>query len=116
MPSIAAALHDLLGSNDLTVEQAVARHVTDDYRQSTDGVWIDRAAYVQQIAQLRGFIERIAVEVKGELTEGSHYAERHIITVTRRDGGTAAQEVFLFGEVAADGRFAQLEELTRQLP
>ncbi|GAA4161048.1 hypothetical protein GCM10022286_18050 [Gryllotalpicola daejeonensis] len=116
MPSISAALHDLLGSQELTVEQALTRHFTDDYRQSTNGDWTDRAAFAQQVTQLRGFLERIDIEVKSELTEGSSYAERHIITVTQRDGGVGAQEVFLFGRIAADGRFASLEELTRQLP
>lgn len=115
MPSISAALHDLLGSHDLTVESALDRHFSDDYRQSTNGDWIDRATFAHQVAQLRGFVERIAIDVKGEFIDGARYAERHVITVTQRDGGTGAQEVYLFGEIGADGRFTRLEELTRPL-
>lgn len=116
MPSISRALHDLLAGADLTVEDALARHVADDYRQSTDGQWIDRAAFAARLSQLRAFVQTVDIEVKSELTEGSSYAERHIITVTGRDGSIGRQEVFLFGEIAADGRFAWLEELTRPLP
>lgn len=115
MPSISAALHELLGSRELTVEEALTRHFADDYRQSTNGDWIDRAVFAQQLTQLRGFVEHIDIEVKGELTQGSAYAERHVITVTQRDGGKGRQEVYLFARIAADGRFASLEELTRPL-
>jgi hypothetical protein len=115
MPSISAALHDLLGAQDLTVADALARHFADDYRQSTNGDWIDRAAFAQQLTQLRGFVDRVDIDVLSELTQGSAYAERHIITVTQKDGGVGRQEVYLFGEIAADGRFAWLEELTRAL-
>jgi len=115
MPSISTALRELL-AGDLPVEDALTKHVTDDYRQSTDGVWIDRATFAQQLTQLRGFIERVEIEVKSELSQGSAYAERHVITVTQRDGGVGSQEVYLFGEIADDGRFAWLEELTRALP
>jgi hypothetical protein len=116
MPSISRALSELLAGADLSVEDALARHVTDDYRQSTDGQWIDRAAFAEQLAQLRGFVQSVDIEVKSELTQGSSYAERHVITVTGRDGSIGRQEVYLFGEIAPDGRFAWLEELTRPLP
>ncbi|GAA4167146.1 hypothetical protein [Gryllotalpicola koreensis] len=116
MPSISRALHDFLAGADLTVEDALTRHVTDDYRQSTDGQWIDRAQFAAQLTQLRGFVQSVDIEVKSELTQGSSYAERHVITVTGRDGSTGRQEVYLFGELASDGRFAWLEELTRSLP
>jgi hypothetical protein len=116
MPSISAALHDLLAARDLTVDEALTRHVTDDYRQSTNGEWIDRAAFAQQLSLLRSFIESVDIDVRDELVQGSSYAERHVITVTQRDGAVGRQEVYLFGRLAEDGRFAWLEELTRALP
>jgi len=115
MPSITATLHDLLAAHELTVDEALMRHVTDDYRQSTDGDWIDRAAFAQQLTGLRAAIDAVEFEVISELTEGDAYAERHIVTITLPDGSRRRQEVFLFARLAADGRFAQLEELTRPL-
>jgi hypothetical protein len=115
MASISAALHDLLVTPDLTVEDALARHFTDDYRQSTNGEWIDRAAFGQQMEQLRGFVDAVEIRVIDELSQGSRYAERHVIQVTGRDGSVVGQEVYVFAEVAEDGRFGSLEELSRSL-
>ncbi|MHA7985354.1 hypothetical protein ACX9R5_06065 [Rathayibacter sp. CAU 1779] len=116
MPSISAALHELLGEGDLSVESVLQRHFTDDYRQSTGGEWIDRAAFAEQMTQLRAFVDRVEIEVVVELVQGSAYAERHVIRVTQRDGSVLAQEVFVFASLAADGRFEGLEELVRPLP
>ncbi len=115
MPSIAAALSELLNDQDLSVEAVLSRHFTEDYRQSTNGEWIDRAGFAQQITQLRAGIAHVEVTVRNELVQGGAYAERHVIHVTQRDGGTAAQEVYLFGELGDDGRFRLLEELVRPL-
>ncbi|HVX07674.1 hypothetical protein [Humibacter sp.] len=115
MASISAALHDLLATRDLAVEDALTRHFTDDYRQSTDGEWIDRATFAQQMEQLRGFVDAVEITVLDELSQGSRYAERHVIRVTGRDGSVVGQEVYVFAEVAEDGRFGSLEELSRPL-
>jgi hypothetical protein len=116
MASISAALHDLIVERDLPVEQALARHFTDAYRQSTNGDWVDRATFGQQITQLRSFLELVEIDVLGELQQDSAYAERHIINATQVDGSVLRQEVFVFADIAADGRFDRLEELVRPLP
>ena len=115
MASIAAALHDLLNESDLAVEDTLTRYFTDDFRQSTNGDWIDRSAFAEQMSRLRLVIDRAEIRVVQELSSGSGYAERHVLTATMRDGSAAAQEVFLFAEIADDGRFASLEELVRPL-
>jgi len=115
MASIAAALHDLLNERDLTVEDALSRHFTDDFHQSTDGDWIGRAELADRMNQLRLVVDRAEIRVIDELANGSDYAERHVLSATLRDGSTMAQEVFLFAQIAADGRFGSLEELVRPL-
>ncbi|MGN6200268.1 hypothetical protein [Humibacter sp.] len=116
MASIAAALNELIAGRDVTVEDALTRHFTDSYRQSTNGEWIDRAAFGEQMTQLRPHIENVEITVLDEVSQGSAYAERHVIRVTQRGGGVARQEVFLFAQLADDGRFDSLEELVRPLP
>jgi len=115
MPSISAALYDLLNEQASPVEDALERHFRPEFRQSTNGDWIDRATFVEQMTVLRSFVDHVEIEVLAELTQGDSYAERHVLTATQRDGGTASQEVFLFGVIAEDGRFASLEELVRPL-
>ncbi|NNC12002.1 nuclear transport factor 2 family protein [Planctomonas sp. JC2975] len=116
MPSISAALHELLGERDLPLESVLQRHFTDDYRQSTGGEWIDRAVFAEQMTQLRAFVDHVDIEVVAEVAQGSAYAERHIIRVTQPDGSVLAQEAFVFASVADDGRFKSLEELVRPVP
>lgn len=115
MASISAALHDLLAERNRSVEDVLARHFTHDYRQSTNGDWIDRAAFAEQVTQLRAFIDHVEIRVLDELMQGSRYAERHVIQVTGRDGSVIGQEVYLFADIAEDGRFASLEEISRPL-
>ncbi|WP_405443604.1 nuclear transport factor 2 family protein [Streptomyces avidinii] len=109
---ISAALTDLLLSRDLTVEEAADRHFAPEYRQRTDGEWADRAGFIEHITHLRGVVDHGSVQVHEELYEGSRYADRHTVHVTKTDGSTVSMEVYLFGEFAADGRFSRIEETT----
>lgn len=113
MASISQALHELLNERDTPVAEVLARHFSDDYHQSTNGEWTDRAGFAQQIDFLRSGVDLAELEVLAELTQGSRYAERHVIHVTQNDGTVAAQEAYVFAEIAADGRFSSLTELTR---
>ncbi len=47
-----------------------------------------------------------------ELVEGTKYADRHTVHVTKKDGSAVSMEVYLFGEFASDGRFSRIEETT----
>jgi hypothetical protein len=55
------------------------------------------------------------VTVEEELSDGRRYAERHLADITKRDGGRVRQEVYVFGELLPDGRFARIEEVTLML-
>jgi len=112
MTTIAAALTDLLFTPDLPVAQAADRHFTADYRQRIDGKWDDRAGFLAHITHLRDVVAVGVVEVHEELRNGSLYADRHTVTITKADGSTVRMEVYLFGEQAADGRFRRIEETT----
>jgi hypothetical protein len=112
MTTIAAALNDLLFASDLPVEKAIDRHFTPGYRQRTDGAWDDLAGFTAHMTHLRGLVAGGEVEVHEELRNGSLYADRHTVTVTKTDGAIVRMEVYLFGEQAADGRFSRIEETT----
>ncbi|MFJ7591734.1 nuclear transport factor 2 family protein [Streptomyces sp. NPDC097617] len=112
---ITAALTDLLLKRDLTVEEAADLHFAPEYRQRTDGEWADRASFIEHITHLRGVVESGRVEVHEELYDGSTYADRHTMYITKTDGSTVRMEVYLFGEFAADGRFSRIEETTLML-
>ncbi|MGN7190533.1 hypothetical protein [Curtobacterium sp. MCBA15_004] len=112
---IATALTELLNDRDSSVDDAITRHFADDYRQRADGVWSDRTQFVDHITHLRGIVTRAEVRVLDEFVRGTAYADRHEVHVEKADGTTVVQEVYLFGTLASDGRFAEVHEVTHLL-
>ncbi|MEU7061731.1 nuclear transport factor 2 family protein [Streptomyces sp. NPDC046197] len=112
---IRAALADLIFNRDLTVADAVDRHFTPDYRQRTDGRWADRGEFIEHITHVRGLVADGHVEIHEELYDGSRYADRHTVHITKTDGSTVSMEVYVFADLAPDGRFSRIEETTLML-
>ena len=112
---IKAALTDLLLNDGITLGEAADRHFTPDYRQRTDGEWADRAQFLDHIAHLRTLVAGGEVEVHEELYDGTRYADRHTCHITKKDGSTVSMEVYLFADLAPDGRFQRIEETTLML-
>ncbi|MEW1639683.1 nuclear transport factor 2 family protein [Streptomyces sp. NPDC093801] len=109
---IKTALTDLLLNEDITLTEAADRHFTPDYRQRTDGEWADRTRFLAHIAHLRTLVASAEIEVHEELHDGHKYADRHTCHITKKDGTTAAMEVYVFATMAPDGRFRRIEETT----
>jgi hypothetical protein len=112
--SIATALSDLLNPAS-SLEESLDRHFSPQYRQRTDGAWSNRVEFAEHIGHLRSVVSSIEVSVLDELFEGTAYAERHTVDVTKNDGSKVVQEVYVFGEFAPDGRFLRIEEVTLML-
>jgi len=113
--NLATALTDLLFTPGLDLHEAADRHFAPDYRQRTNGQWDDRDGFLAHIAHLRTVVAEGSIEVHDELYDGSHYADRHTIQVTKKDGSAVRTEVYLFGDFAPDGRFRRVEEVTFML-
>ncbi|MFJ4650438.1 nuclear transport factor 2 family protein [Nocardia sp. NPDC088792] len=112
---IDAALTDLLFNSELSLDEAIDRHFAPDYRQRTDGSWADRTEFADHIAHLRTVVAGGSVEVHEELCSGTKYADRHTVQVTKKDGSTVRTEVYVFADLADDGRFRRIEEVTLML-
>ncbi|MFI6584367.1 nuclear transport factor 2 family protein [Embleya sp. NPDC050493] len=113
--AIVPALTDLLFRPEVDLDTAIDRHFAPGYRQRTDGVWADRAGFVEHIAHLRSIVAGGGIRLHEELSDGSRYADRHTVEVCKTDGSTVEMEVYLFGEFAPDGRFRRIEETTLML-
>ncbi|MEY2233383.1 MULTISPECIES: nuclear transport factor 2 family protein [Streptomyces] len=109
---ITRAINDLLFTPGLDLTEAIDRHFTPDYRQRTNGVWSDRASFTQHMTRLRSLIRSGHIEVHDELRDRTRYADRHTVTLVHEDGHTSRTEVYLFAQLAADGRFRRVEETT----
>ncbi|GGO91982.1 nuclear transport factor 2 family protein [Wenjunlia tyrosinilytica] len=112
---MAVALTDLLFTPGLELHEAADRHFAPDHRQRTDGAWDDRDGFLEHIAHLRTVVAEGSIEVHDELCDGTLYADRHTVHITKNDGSTVRMEVYLFGELAPDGRFRRIEEITLML-
>ncbi|MFK0257053.1 nuclear transport factor 2 family protein [Streptomyces sp. NPDC090445] len=109
---ITSAVNDLLFTPGLDLDEAIDRHFAPDYRQRTNGEWSDRAAFTRHMARLRSLVRSGHIEVHEELRDGLRYADRHTVTLSRHKGSTSRTEVYLFAEMAPDGRFRRVEETT----
>lgn len=112
---IGLALDELLNQRQLPLEDVLDRHFSPEYRQRTNGHWDDREAFFRHARKLREVVASARIEVLDEIRDGNRYADRHRVHVTKHDGGQAVQEVYLFAELDAAGRFLRVEEVTLML-
>jgi hypothetical protein len=112
---IRTALDELLNQPHRPLEDVLDRHFSPDYRQRTNGQWDDREAFVRHAGKLREVVASARIEVLDELRDGTRYADRHRVHAVKRDGGQVVQEVYLFAELDARGRFRRIEETTLML-
>lgn len=112
---IRLALDELLNQRHLPLEDVLDRHFSPEYRQRTNGRWDDREAFSRHARKLREVVASARIEVLDEIRDGNRYADRHRVHVTKHDGGQAVQEVYLFAELDAAGRFLRVEEVTLML-
>lgn len=113
--SIKNALADLLNDRNTPLDQLVSRHFTANYRQRTNGTWDDRDGFLAHIRHLRNVVSHVDVSVLDEIESREKYSSRHVVELEKTDGSQVIQEVYLFAELAADGRFDTVEEVTMML-
>lgn len=95
------------------LEATIDRYFTSDYTQRTNGALSGRDGFAAHIRALRAVAAEGIVKVSEAVREGDRIADRHEVTVTTRDGTTSRIEVYLFGELADDGRLRRVDEITR---
>lgn len=113
--TIRAILSDLYVNRQMDLDQILNKHYAADFRQRTNGTWIDRKEFAEKHAVLRGLIASAEVTVHEELVDGSTYAERHTVNAVNRDGERWSVEVYVFGELTEDGRLRRVEEVVLPL-
>ena len=112
MSTIKDAVEDLLNNRQLSVDEAVDRHFGPTFRQRTNGIWDDRAAFHARVVRFREMVEHSTITVLDELANDGYYAERHVVDLVKYDGERITQEVYVFAQRDPDGRFNQIEEAT----
>ena len=97
-------------------ETVFDRYHTPDFVLHTDGLPLDRARLLDHVRPARRRASGIHVEVHDAVTEGDRVAARYTLgAVMRKGGATVVTEIYLFGQLAADGRLRRADQLTRIL-
>jgi len=115
---VAAYLRDFPTAMALGAEDPAAivdRYHTSDLEQYSDGLRLDRDALVAHARPARRNVEGLAIDVHDAVSGAGRVAARYTLTATMRSGDIVANEVYMFGLVAADGRLRRIDQLTRSL-
>ena len=103
------------GLGDEDPATVLDRYHTPDYELINDGVLLDRRRLLDHIRPVRRRATGIRVEVAQALVDGDQVAARYRLIAEMR-GGTVATEIYMFGELASDGRLRRSVQITRPVP
>lgn len=95
------------------VDAIVSQFITDDYVQYVNDDVLSRTEFLDHALHLKSQLASGHGEVLEFLTDGMTLADRHRVYATKRDGSTVDAEVFLWADIAPDGRLSELREVTR---
>jgi hypothetical protein len=104
------------GLGDEDPASVLDRYHTPDYELVNDGVLVDRKRLLDHIRPARKRAVGLQVEVEQALVDGDQVAARYRLTAELRRGGVITTEIYMFGELAADGRLRRAVQATRTLP
>ncbi|MDH2427918.1 nuclear transport factor 2 family protein [Sphaerisporangium sp. TRM90804] len=104
------------GLGDEDPATVLDRYHTPDYELVNDGVRLDRQRLLDHIRPARNRATGLRVEVEQALVDGDQIAARYRLTAELRKGGAITTEIYLFGELAPDGRLRRATQATRTIP
>ncbi|MFI7060362.1 nuclear transport factor 2 family protein [Kribbella sp. NPDC050124] len=93
----------------------VDRYYTPEIEQVADGVTLDRQRLIDHLRPVRKNLVAWKYDVHEAMRSGDRLAARFTVHAELRRGRTISTEVYLFGEVAPDGRIRRTTQVTRDV-
>ncbi|MGX1887745.1 nuclear transport factor 2 family protein [Streptomyces sp. NPDC055287] len=93
----------------------IDRYYTPDFVQFNDGILIDREKLIAHLRPVKKTLESGSYEVKEAMADGNRIAARLVVRAAMKKGTKVDTEVYLFGDLAPDGRFSRIDQITRTL-
>ena len=93
----------------------VDRYYTPDIEQIADGVTLDRQRLIDHLRPVRKNLVAWKYDVHEAVRSGDRLAARFTVHAEMRRGQTISTEVYLFGELAPDGRIRRTTQATRDV-
>ena len=95
--------------------EVVDRYYTSDIEQIADGITLDRQRLIDHLRPIRKNLVSCSYDVHEAIRTEDRLAARFTIHAEMRRGRTISTEVYLFGELAPDGRMRRTTQATRNL-
>jgi hypothetical protein len=96
-------------------EVVVDRYHTPDIVWFSDGHPMDRNRLVAHAKPSRKNVTQCRVDIADTIASGNHVAARYTVTATMRTGHTIVTEIYMFGDLAPDGRLCRVDAITRDV-
>jgi hypothetical protein len=104
---------EVVGDDDAAT--IVDRYYTPDIEQIADGITLDRQRLIDHLRPVRKNVVACRYDVHEAIRTGDQVAARFTIHAEMRRGRTISTEVYLFGELAPDGRMRRTTQATRDV-
>lgn len=92
------------------------RYHTPDFVLYNDGLPLDRERLLAHVRPARRRATSVHVELHETLASGDRVAARYVLTAVMVKGAAITTEIYMFGQLADDGRLQRVDQLTRPVP
>jgi hypothetical protein len=91
------------------------RYHTPDFVMCNDGMHLDRDKLLAHVRPARKRAKGVRVEVHETMSTADQVAARYTLTAEMATGNTIATEIYMFGQLSADGRLRRVDQITRDV-
>ena len=91
------------------------RYHSPDFVMRNDGIHLDRQKLLSHVRPARKRAKAVRVEVHETVSAAGRVAARYTLTADMASGNTIATEIYMFGQLAADGRLRRVDQITRDV-
>lgn len=91
------------------------RYHTPDFVMRNDGLELDRERLLAHVRPARRRATAVRVEVHESMTASDRLAARYTLTAELASGSSITTEIYMFGQLAPDGRLQRIDQITRDV-
>jgi hypothetical protein len=92
------------------------RYFVPDFEYHNDGILLDRQKLIDHVRPTRKNVVSCRVEVHETVLVGDRVAARYTLHAVMRKGKALVTEVYMFGQLAPDGRMQRINSINRVVP
>lgn len=91
------------------------RYHTPDFVMNSDGIALDRDRLLAHVRPARKRATGVRVDVHEAVSAADRVAARYTLTADMTTGNTIVTEIYMFGQLAEDGRLRRVDQISRDV-